>query len=170
MTGMGFSVAVDGTILAGIPVADRTVTMVLSLDSTQRSKEISRQTFSFTHALNSDNEVFHYSTDFIDGGREVRDLNRNQQIDAADIVNPITGIQLPDEDITFSSMFVSDGGTVWNTLGEDLNGNMVLDIGEDIIPNGRPGSGHPRFGGRSVVSRSRAVHLRHGEGRLHRVP
>lgn len=136
MTGIAFSIAVDGTILAGIPVVDRTVTMVLSLDSTLRSKEIGRQTFSFTHAVNSDNEIFHYSTDFIDGGREVRDLNRNQQIDAVDVVNPITGIQLPDEDITFSSMFVADGGTVWNTLGEDLNNNMSLDIGEDIIPNG----------------------------------
>lgn len=136
LIGIGFSVAVDGAVLAGIPIANRIVTMVLTLDSTQRSKELSRQSFSFTHALNSDNELFHYSTDFITGGREVRDLNRNQQIDPADVVNPITGLQLPDEDITFSSLFVSDGGTVWNTLGEDLNDNMILDIGEDIIPNG----------------------------------
>ena len=70
-------------MLSGLPVNDRSVTLTLALDSTLRSKEISRQTFAFTHALNSDNEVFHYSTDFIAGGREVRDLNRNLLIDLA---------------------------------------------------------------------------------------
>ncbi|MFI5040561.1 MAG: thrombospondin type 3 repeat-containing protein [Acidimicrobiales bacterium] len=134
--GVTFSVSVDPTALNAIAIANRKVTLTLTLDSTARSKTISRQSFAFTHALNSDKEVFHYSTDWPAGGREVRDLNRNAQIDRPDQINPFTGIQIPDEDIVFSTMWFSDGGVVWNTLGEDVNNNAVLDPTEDTIPNG----------------------------------
>ena len=68
----------------------------------------------------------------------------------------MTGVQIPDEDIVFSSMFFSDGGTVWNTLGEDLDDDNVLDTGEDIIPNGVPGSGDPGQRGRDRSAGDRA--------------
>jgi len=142
-TAIGFSLKVDGAILNALPVASRKVTLTLQLDSSNRSKVIGRQTFAFTYAMNADREVLHYSTDFPGGnqfgtGREVRDLNRNLQIDNADVIDPFTGIQIPDEDITFSSLFTSDGGVVRNTLGEDLNNNGMLDPSteNDVIPNG----------------------------------
>jgi hypothetical protein len=136
-TGIGFSIRVLEAAVLALPVANRKVTLTLTLDSSNRNKVLSRQSFSFTHALNSDKEVFHYSTDYPAGGREVRDLNRSLEIDRPDIIDPFTQIQITDEDITFSSMFLSDGGVVRNTLGEDLNNNLVLDEGEDIIPNDR---------------------------------
>ena len=96
----------------------------------------------------ADKEVLHYSTDFPNGGREVRDLNRNLQIDASDVIDPFTGIQIPDEDVTFSSMFILGADNpstptvapelISNTLGEDLNNNGSLDGNEvDVIPNDR---------------------------------
>ncbi|HUD71135.1 MAG TPA: thrombospondin type 3 repeat-containing protein, partial [Dongiaceae bacterium] len=133
--GVSFSLAVNTTALNALAVNNRIVTLTLTLDSTLRSKIISRQSFSFTHALNSDDEVFHYSTDYPAGGREIRDLNRNFQIDPPNRIDPFTGIQVPDEDIVFSSMWLTDGGLVRNTLGEDLNNNGIRDAGEDIIPN-----------------------------------
>jgi Thrombospondin type 3 repeat len=136
-TAIGFSLKVDGALLNALPVASRKVTLTLQLDSSNRSKVIGRQTFAFTYAMNADKDVFHYSTDFPVGGREVRDLNRNLQIDLPDVINPFLGIQTPDEDITFSSLFTSDGGVVRNTLGEDLDNDGSLDHGEtDVIPNG----------------------------------
>jgi hypothetical protein len=141
-TGIGFSLKIDGAILNALPVASRKVTLTLGLDSSNRSKVIGRQSFAFTHALNSDRETFHYSTDFLSPTsgtmREVRDLNRNLQIDRPDVIDPFTTIQIPDEDITFSTLFLSDGGLVRNVLGEDLNGNGVLDPATefDVIPNG----------------------------------
>jgi hypothetical protein len=136
-TAIGFSLKIDGAILNGLPVASRAVTLTLGLDSSNRSKVIGRQSFAFTHALNADREAFHYSTDFPTGGREVRDLNRNLQVDKADVIDPFMTIQIPDEDITFSSLFFSDGGLVRNVLGEDLDGDGVQDPNEfDVIPNG----------------------------------
>jgi thrombospondin type 3 repeat protein/subtilase family protein len=123
-TGVTFSLSVNTPALNALSQANRKVTLTLSLDSTLRSKLIGRQTFSFDHALNSDNEVLHYSTDHPDGGREVRDLNRNLLIDPVDVINPFSGIQIPDEDITFSTLWYQDGGPgglVRNTLGEDLD-------------------------------------------------
>ncbi|HKB07369.1 MAG TPA: thrombospondin type 3 repeat-containing protein [Candidatus Polarisedimenticolia bacterium] len=135
---IGFSLKIDAAILNAMPVANRKVTLNLALDSTNRSKFIGRQTFSFTHAMNADSDVLHYSTDFPNGGREVRDLNRNLLIDTPDVIDPFTGIQVPDEDIVFSTLFYSDGGVVHNTIGEDLNNNFVLDPGEaDTLPNGQ---------------------------------
>ncbi len=135
-TAVSFALHVDAAIVNALPVVNRSVTLTLALDSTLRSKSIGRQTFSFTHAMNADEEVFHYSTDFPSGGREVRDLNRNLQIDRADIVDPFTQVEVPDEDLTFSSLFFADAGVVWNTVGEDVNLNGLLDAGEDVIPNG----------------------------------
>ncbi|PYT36163.1 MAG: hypothetical protein DMF52_08380 [Acidobacteria bacterium] len=147
-TAISFSLKIDGAILNPLPIASRQVTLTLALDSSNRSKFIGRQTFSFTQPMNADNEVLHYSTDFPNGGREVRDLNRNLQIDASDVIDPFTGIQIPDEDVTFSSMFILGADNpstptvapelISNTLGEDLNNNGSLDGNEvDVIPNDR---------------------------------
>src|SRR5207245_3908889 len=100
---------------------------------------LSRVRYTFSHAINSDKESRHYSTDFPAGGREVRDFNRNLMIDRADAVDPFTGVVWPDEDVTFSSMFVAGdaAGHVTNVLGEEILVNGVLDPGEDIIPDQR---------------------------------
>ena len=138
ITAASFSIRIDATALAALAVANRIVTMTVSLDSSNPNIQMARQVYTFTHALNSDDERFHYSTDFPGGGREIRDFNRNLQIDNPDLIDPFIGIQLPDEDVTFASMFVAGtaGGLVTNTLGEDLNNNGLLDLGEEIIPNG----------------------------------
>jgi hypothetical protein len=135
--GVFFHVMVDRAAAAALPVADRKVTMTLTLDSLNHGVRLSRQSYSFTHAINSDRETLHYSTDHPAGGREVRDLNRNLVIDAADTIDPFLDFIVPDEDISFSSLFQRvDGGTiVTNTLGEDINNNGSLDGGEDFLPN-----------------------------------
>ncbi|HZM70317.1 MAG TPA: thrombospondin type 3 repeat-containing protein [Candidatus Cryosericum sp.] len=141
-----FAINIDPVALGTITVANRIVDMKLTLQSSNGNIQLPRQTFTFKHALNSDWETFHYSTDYPAGpagpnnGREVRDLNRNLQIDTPDITDPATGIQLPDEDITFDSMFIvgTANGFVSNILGEDLNNDGDnVDPGEgDILPNG----------------------------------
>ena len=140
ITAATFALNVDPTSLNAITQANRIVDLTLTLQSSNANVQLPRQTFTFRHALNSDDEVFHYSTDYPAGGREIRDLNRNFQIDKADVTDPFTGIQLPDEDITFNTMFVAgtSGGLVTNTLGEDLNNNGILDnnLNEDVMPNG----------------------------------
>jgi hypothetical protein len=136
VAGISFSLKINATTLNALPIASRVATLTLTLDSSARSKVIGRQSFAFTYALNSDKETFHYSTDYPAGGREIRDLNRNLQIDRADQIDPFTGIQVPDEDLVFSTLWLTDGGLVRNTLGEDLNSNGVRDTGEtDVIPN-----------------------------------
>ncbi|MEE9291538.1 MAG: S8 family serine peptidase, partial [Acidobacteriota bacterium] len=135
-TAISFALHVDEGAANALSIEDSSVTLTLELDSTLRSKVLGRQTFSFTHAMNADEEIFHYSTDFPIGGREVRDLNRNLQIDRSDIVDPFTQVEIPDEDVTFSSLFFLDDGVVRNTVGEDVNMNGTLDAGEDVIPNG----------------------------------
>ncbi|PYS95683.1 MAG: hypothetical protein DMF50_07715, partial [Acidobacteria bacterium] len=138
LNGVSFHVFVDKTAANALTVANRKVTMTLTLDSLNHGIKLGRQSYSFTHAINSDQQLLHYSTDFPNGGREVRDLNRNLVIDKADTLDPFLGFRVPDEDITFASMFTRvDGGTVvTNTLGEDVNNNGTLDPGEDIMPNG----------------------------------
>ncbi len=135
--GVFFHVLVDRTAANALAVANRRVTMTLALDSLNRGVRLSRQSYTFTHAINSDRETLHYSTDHLVGGREVRDLNRNLVIDAADSLDPFLDFIVPDEDITFASLFQRvDGGTiVTNTLGEDINNNGSLDAGEDFLPN-----------------------------------
>ena len=138
-TAASFAVRVDPTALAAITVANRQVDMTLTLQANNGNIQLPRQTFTFHHALNSDNETFHYSTDYPAGGREIRDLNRNLQIDKPDVLDPFLGIQLADEDITFNTMFIpgTAAGLVTNTLGQDLNGDGSLDNNErDLIPNG----------------------------------
>ena len=123
--------------------ASRQVTMNLTLDASSKGIRLSRQSYSFTHAINADRETLHYSTDFPSGGREVRDLNRNLIVDRPDQVDPFRQIVLPDEDITFSTMFVpgNTAGQVTNTIGEDTNGDGVLSQGEDVVPDGRLNKG-----------------------------
>jgi hypothetical protein len=136
--GMFFHVHVDAAAANALALADRKVTMTLTLESVSRGQRIARQSYSFTHAINSDRETLHYSTDFPAGGRQVRDLNRNLLVDRPDVVDPFLGILVTDEDVTFSSLWTpgTSTGLVTNTLGEDLNNNGVLDAGEDTIPNG----------------------------------
>jgi len=143
-TGITFSIFVDPTAANALTVANRKVDLVLQFDANARGVRVSRTTYTFTHVINADTQALHYSTDFPGGGREVRDFNRNLQIDAADKIDPFKGLFFPDEDINFSSMFVigtappAIAGRVSNTLGEDLNDNGSLDPDEqDTIPNGR---------------------------------
>ncbi len=133
--GIGFSLKVDAATANALPISSRKVTLVLTLDSTGRSKVLKRQSFSFTHALNADREVLHYSTDHPTEAREVRDLNRNLQIDRPNVIDPFLTIQVPDEDIFFQSLFTADAGVVRNVVGEDLNGDGLLQPTEDIIPD-----------------------------------
>jgi hypothetical protein len=138
-TGVTFSISVDAAAANALAVANRKVDLVLQLDGGASGQRLSRTTYTFSHVINADAEALHYSTDFPAGGRQVRDFNRNLQIDRADTLDPFQGVFWPDEDLTFSTLFVARGvgGKVSNTLGEDLNDNGVLDIGEDTIPNGR---------------------------------
>ncbi len=139
--GAYFHVKVDATAANALTIPNRVVTMTLSLDSLNKGRRVSTQSYSFRHAINADRETLRYSTDFPNGGRGVRDLNRNLVVDRPDILDPVRLFFLPDEDVTFSSMFVpytvqGGGGLVTNTLGEDLNNNLALDATElDIIPN-----------------------------------
>ncbi|HEV8699781.1 MAG TPA: thrombospondin type 3 repeat-containing protein, partial [Candidatus Polarisedimenticolia bacterium] len=138
--GVFFHVFVDPALIP--PVASRQVTMTLLLDSLTAGQKLNRQSYVFQNVINADRETLSYSTDFPAGGREVRDLNRNLLIDRPDVVDPFKLFVLPDEDKTFSTMFIPGttiGGTptVTNILGEDLNNNGALDPAEpDIIPNG----------------------------------
>jgi len=146
-TGVTFTIFVDPTLANALSVPtpsnptavdNRRVTLTLSLDGGASGNKMSRATYSFDHVINADKQSLHYSTDFPSGGRQVRDYNRNLQIDKPDVLDPFKGAFFPDEDVTFSTMYVpnSVNGLVSNTLGEDLNGNGVLDSGEaDIIPN-----------------------------------
>jgi hypothetical protein len=138
-TAATFAVRIDPTALSGIAVNNRLADFTVTMQSTNGNIQMGRQTFTFRHALNSDYETFHYSTDYPSGGREIRDFNRNLQIDKPDVVDPFVGVVLPDEDVTFSTLFLADTGSglITNTLGEDLNNNGVLDAGteQDIIPD-----------------------------------
>ncbi|HXH28635.1 MAG TPA: thrombospondin type 3 repeat-containing protein [Candidatus Polarisedimenticolia bacterium] len=132
-----FHVYVDGSKIPAA-IANRKVTMTLTLESVNQGIKLGRQSYSFDHPLNSDEERLHYSTDHPNGGREVRDLNRNLVIDKPDTIDPFRLVVLPDENITFSDLNVpgTAGGLVTNTLGEDLNNNGVRDTGEtDVIPD-----------------------------------
>jgi subtilase family protein/thrombospondin type 3 repeat protein len=142
-TGITFSLVVDPSANS-LTLANRKVDLVLSLDGSARGVRLSRTTYTFNHVINANKESLHYSTDFPGtsggpaiSGRQVRDYNRNIQIDAPDAIDPFTGVFWPDEDVTFQSMFVQGTTTnlISNTLGEDLNNNCSLDPGEDTIPN-----------------------------------
>jgi Thrombospondin type 3 repeat len=138
--GVFFHVFVDPIAANALPVASRVVDLTLTLDSTAHGARLSRQSYTFHHALNSDKEAFFYSTDHPSGGRETRDLNRNGVIDAPDLIDPILGFIVPREDVVFSSLFSGSGapaGHYTNELGEDLDLNGVLNGTErDIMPNG----------------------------------
>ncbi len=146
-TGVSFAIYVDSAIANALTVPspanptavdNRKVNLVLTLEGGASGVKLSRATYTFNHVINADKQSLHYSTDFPTGGRHVRDYNRNLQIDKPDVLDPFKGVYFPDEDVTFSTLFVANSvnGLVSNTLGEDLNGNGVLDAGEaDIIPN-----------------------------------
>ncbi len=131
---------VDAAAMNSIAVNNRFVDLTVTLRGNSGNIQLPRQTFTFRRALNSDSEVFHYSTDFPAGGREIRDFNRSLTIDKPDIADPFLGIPLPDEDVAFSSMFVpgDSAGRITNLLGEDLNANGSRDAATefDLIPDG----------------------------------
>ncbi|HKB08669.1 MAG TPA: S8 family serine peptidase, partial [Candidatus Polarisedimenticolia bacterium] len=151
-SGVTFALRVDATAVNALAVNNRLVDLTLTLQATSGNIQLPRQTYTFRHALNSDNETFHYSTDCLAGPgqtcRQIRDFNRNLQIDRPDTTDPFLGMVNPDEDVTFSSLFTLGADNpstptvaaelVSNTLGEDLNGNGLQDPGEfDLIPNGQ---------------------------------
>src|SRR5262249_20598154 len=109
-------------------------------------QRISRQTYTFHHAINSDRETFFYSTDFPTGGRQVRDLNRNLVVDPPDTLDPFLGFIVTREDVTFSSLFSGTGapaGHFTNELGEDLDNSGAFSAAErNLIPN-VDGGGNP---------------------------
>jgi hypothetical protein len=141
-----FHVRVNAAAANALAVANRMVDMTLNLDAISRGARLSRQSYTFHHAINSDREAFFYSTDHITGGREVRDLNRNGVIDPADTIDPVLGFVLPREDVTFSSLFSGSGapaGHFTNELGEDLDLSGVFNGSErNVVPN-VDGSGTP---------------------------
>src|SRR5207245_1529591 len=128
----------NSTAVGALALANRKVTMTLTLDATSKGQRLSRLAYAFTHAINADRQTFHYSTDFPSGGFQVRDLNRNLTIDQPDTIDPFKQFILPDEIGQLSTLFIAGNaaGDVTNTLGEDLNKNGILDAGEDVIPNG----------------------------------
>ena len=138
--GIFFHVFVDPTAANALTVANRKVTMTLTLDSLSKGKKLSRQSYTFTNAINSDREELFYSTDHPTGGREVRDMNRNLVIDPPDTVDPFLGFIVPREDVTFSSLFSGSGapaGHFTNELGEDLDLSGTFNGTErDLLPNG----------------------------------
>jgi subtilase family protein/thrombospondin type 3 repeat protein len=139
-TGVTFSLFVDGTVVNALPINSRTVTLNLTLDGVARGVKTSRTAYSFTHVLNADKESLHYSTDFPGGGHQIRDYNRNLQIDKPDVIDPFKGVFFPDEDLVFQTLFLANGdaqGRITNTIGEDVNGNGSPDFpSEDYNLNG----------------------------------
>jgi hypothetical protein len=135
-----FEVYVDPVALGALPVASRVVNLTLTLDSSERGARLARQTYAFTHALGSDRDERFYSTDHPNGGREVRDFDRDLAIERAGGFDPSTGTNVPREDVTFASLFTGTGapiGHFTNELGEDLNRNGIFDGSErEVIPNG----------------------------------
>ena len=134
-----FQVYVDPNLVTGLTIPNRVVTMRLDLDSSARGARLGRQTYSFTHALNADKQELRYSTDYLAGGREVRDLNRNGVIDRAGSIDPELGFVLPGEDVTFATLFSGSGapaGRFTNEQGEDLDLNGAFSgLERNIIPN-----------------------------------
>ena len=139
INGIFFHVFVDPAIANALPVANRVVDMTLSLDSLVRGQRISRQSYTFRHAINSDRETFFYSTDFPTGGRQVRDINRNLVVDPPDTTDPFLGFIVAREDVTFSTLFSGTGapaGQFTNQLGEDLDNNGAFSGTErNVVPN-----------------------------------
>jgi hypothetical protein len=134
-----FHVRVNAAAANALAVANRMVDMTLNLDAISRGARLSRQSYTFHHAINSDREAFFYSTDHITGGREVRDLNRNGVIDPADTIDPVLGFILPREDVTFTTLFSGSGapaGHYTNEVGEDLDLSGTFNGSErNLVPN-----------------------------------
>jgi len=138
--GIFFHVYVDPVAANALAVADRVVTMTLTLDSLVKEQRLARQSYTFRHAINSDREQFFYSTDHPAGSREIRDLNRNLMIDPVDTLDPFLGFIVPREDVVFSTLFSGSGapsGQFTNQLGEDLDLSGTFSGTErDVLPNG----------------------------------
>jgi hypothetical protein len=139
INGVFFHVSVDSTAANALSVANRVVDMTLSLDSLVRGTRIARQTYTFRHAINSDRQTFFYSTDLPNGGRQVRDINRNLVVDPPETADPFLGFIVTREDVTFSSLFSGTGapaGQFTNQLGEDLDNNGTFSGTErNLVPN-----------------------------------
>jgi hypothetical protein len=146
-TGVTFTLFVDPAA-TGISTVDLT----LALDGGAQNLDLSRTVYTFSEVLNAELEEKHYSTDFPDGttSPHVRDYNRNLAIDPSGRTplefvsqgfDPFEEVFWPNETIEFESLFQTttvtapDGSTftaVSNTLGEDRDGDGILDPGEDL--------------------------------------
>ncbi|MBI4169371.1 MAG: S8 family serine peptidase, partial [Acidobacteria bacterium] len=137
-TGITFTLHVDPAAANALAVNDRVVNLELKLDGSARGVDLSDAMFTFTHVINADRDVRHYSTDHPTGGLEVRDYNRNLQIDRPDVLDPFKLVFWPDEALTFDTLFTAGtaSGLISNTLGEDLDNDGILDQGEDTNFNG----------------------------------
>jgi hypothetical protein len=132
------------------------VVLKLALTQGTGGTLLSQANFSFTHAVASNLEAFHYSTDFPGGSGSpvARDLNRSLVIEPND--RPGLTLGSVDETVTFSSLFFNDASTgkINNQIqagdeaypaggifspAADVNSNGVLDRG--ILATGSPSSG-----------------------------
>ncbi len=135
-----FQVFVDPATFNALPYGSRVVTLNLALDSSDSGVRLSRQSYSFTHALGSDRDERFYSTDLPNGGREVRDLDRDLAIERAGEFDFPMDWTVPREDVVFSSLFSGSGAPAshfTNELGEDLDlSGTFTGTERDLIPNG----------------------------------
>ncbi|HEU5181946.1 MAG TPA: thrombospondin type 3 repeat-containing protein [Candidatus Polarisedimenticolia bacterium] len=132
------------------------VVLKLALSQGTGGTLLSQANFSFTHAVASNLEAFHYSTDFPAGSGSpvARDLNRSLVIEPND--RPGLTLGAVDETVTFSSLFFTDPSTakINNQIqagdeaypvggvfipSADANSNGVLDRG--ILATGSPSAG-----------------------------
>src|SRR5262249_40850416 len=71
--------------------------------------------------------------------REVRDINRNLVVDLPDTVDPFLGFIVPNEDVSFSTLFSGSGapaGHFTHELGEDLDNSGTFSGTErNLVPN-----------------------------------
>jgi len=128
----------------------------LSLSQGTGGTLLSHTSFTFTHAVASDRESVHYSTDFPAGTTSpvARDLNRSLVLEPND--RPGLTLGSMDETVQFSSLFVTDAATgrINNQIqvtdeaypsggvlsgSVDPNGNGILDRG--ILASSTPSTG-----------------------------
>ena len=154
----GQPVGVTFSLKIAADVATEGNKVVLRLDLSQGTGGtlLSHTSFAFTHAVASDRQSIHYSTDFPAGTASpvARDLNRSLIVEPND--RPGLTLGSVDETVQFSSLFVTDaatgrinnqiqvtdeaypsGGVFSGSL--DPNGNGILDRG--ILASSTPSSG-----------------------------
>lgn len=88
--------------ITGSPTFPTEVEMRLGLEASKSGKTV-KEYRSFTHLINADDEVFHYSTDFPTGGIVTRDYNNDEYVEDISSTSKDKGGQLdaPGEDWDF---------------------------------------------------------------------